>query len=76
MLSKHTLVRAHLYEILWVRFRKHTDAGAAIDARVEAASALDAESDWPTVVKKARTDSNVDEPGDGTGVGESGDSKS
>ncbi len=49
--SGHSLVRAHLSEVLWVRFRRFPDAATAISARFDAARQADAERYWPGIVK-------------------------
>jgi hypothetical protein len=49
--SKNEFVRARVFEVLWVRFKKFSDVTAAIDARFASAKLADPESDWPRVVK-------------------------
>lgn len=49
--SKNAVVRAVLFDVLWVRFRSdHRDAREAIDARIASAELRDLEEAWPEAV--------------------------
>jgi hypothetical protein len=49
--SKNEFVRARVFEVLWVRFKRYQDVTAAIDARFASAKLADPEVDWPRMVK-------------------------
>jgi hypothetical protein len=49
--SKNEFVRARVFEVLWVRFKKFPDVTAAIDARFASAKLTDPETNWPRMVK-------------------------
>jgi hypothetical protein len=49
--SANHAVRARLFEVLWARFKQFPDASAAMDARLSAAPAYDAEENWPELVR-------------------------
>ncbi|MCC6874426.1 MAG: DUF4209 domain-containing protein, partial [Sandaracinaceae bacterium] len=44
--SANPFVRGVIFDVLWVRFRQHTDARAAVDARIAAAGLIDVDSAW------------------------------
>jgi Domain of unknown function (DUF4209) len=49
VVSKNEYVRARIYEVLWIRFRRYRDAQNAIAARVATFSLIDREN-WPRLV--------------------------
>jgi hypothetical protein len=49
--SANPFVQARMFEVLWVRYRKHVDALAAIEARFSSALLADAEANWPRMVR-------------------------
>lgn len=48
--SANEFVRARLLDVLWVRYRNHQDAHAAIDALLAAAATFSGEKRWPEMV--------------------------
>lgn len=44
--SANPFVRGVIFDVLWVRFRQHTDAREAVDARSSGVGLIDAESAW------------------------------
>lgn len=49
--SKNEFVRARVFEVLWVRFKRFPDVTAAIDGRFASAKLADPEANWPRMVK-------------------------
>jgi hypothetical protein len=49
--SRNDLVRARVFEVLWVRFNKYPDGKAAVDARFASATQIGVEDDWPAAVR-------------------------